>query len=85
MLDTIRLRLYGANDIKTGTLSEIQAQNGLPRFSVPEHNELYRKILTKQGKNFTMHLTYNREIDDYEPIAEDEWLLNKNSNTVTKH
>tara|TARA_B100000378_G_scaffold106301_1_gene84927 strand:+ start:7820 stop:9853 length:2034 start_codon:yes stop_codon:yes gene_type:complete len=85
MLDTIRLRLYGANDIKTGTLAEIQAQNGLPRFAVPEHNELYRKILTKQGKNFTMHLTYNREIDDYEPIAEDEWMLNKNSNTVTKH
>lgn len=85
MLDTIGLRMYGFNDIKGGALTTIQAENGITPFAVPEHNELYRKMLKSKNKNFSMTVFFNAQKESLEYAKEEDFLLYENVKHLNHH
>lgn len=85
MLDTIEFDLYGINDVKQDALSMVQASNGVSPFAVPEHNELYRKMLAYKGKEFSMAVHYSREKQTWERSSPDDVHLYENSPRLTNY
>lgn len=85
LLDTIRLRLYGTLDTDDSTLSLIQRENGLSNHVVPEHHELYVRILKHRGKNFHLKVQYNREKEAWEDVSEGDFITKENSLTYSHH
>lgn len=85
MLDTIGLRLHAINDIKTGTINVIKAENGLSPYAVPAHNDLYKKMMASKDRDFTMTVHYSRERETYEQTDPETVHILENAPKLTKH
>ncbi|WP_136465205.1 phage/plasmid replication domain-containing protein [Flagellimonas onchidii] len=86
MIDTVQLRLYGINDPKKGTLNEIAVTNGhFTRYAVPEHNDLYKKMLNYKGKYMTRQMVVSRETHEIGGRDDDDFLTDENSSVVHYH
>ncbi|TMU56482.1 phage/plasmid replication protein [Flagellimonas algicola] len=75
MIDTLKLRIHGINDLKKDTLSQIQSSNGLTTiFAVPEHNDLYKAMLAHKGKDWAMTTVKSKEVFERSDREHDEFL-----------
>lgn len=80
MFDTIKFRLHGILDVDDTTLALIKKETkGLTNVVVPEHQELYKKLIKYRDKNFTLRQVFNRETNTVEVLDEEEFLLLENS------
>lgn len=75
MIDSINLRLHGVNQEKLNNLEIIKAQNeNTSIMKLPEHFELYQKILSYKGKTFSVTKTFNKEISTNSSLTDEEFL-----------
>lgn len=86
MIDTLQLRLHGINDLRKGIINEIAVSNGhFSQYAIPEHNDLYKKMLNYKGKYMTRQMVKTREVEEYSDRDDDDFLLSENSSTVNYH
>ncbi len=85
MIDTIKIRLHGILDVKDDVMSIIHKEQGISNLLVPAHQELYKAILKKRGKNHAFRMIYNREIKALEQVDEDDFLIMENSQKITEY
>lgn len=87
MIDTIKLRFHGLNDVKSDIEAELLKENcGVDNFAVPEHNELYMKLLAFKDKSFSVVKHYNREVNSEETLARSEFIhLETSQNKTSQH
>ncbi len=86
MIDTIVLRLHGANQQKTTNLEKIASENQNTSIQkVPEHFELYSKLLQHKGKSFSLVKTYNKELHSNTTLKDDEFLSSHTSNIINNY
>ena len=79
MIDTIRLRFHGILDMKPGVLAEIRNANKVEMLPViPEHHQLYIRMLKYKGKYFSMVKVYNKTKETLETLNESEYLEAEN-------
>ena len=85
MIDTINLRLHGANQQVTSNLEKIKADNlNISIAKVPEHFELYSKLLQFKGKSFQIKRNFNHEELVHSNLSDDEFLTLKTSKCYNK-
>jgi len=86
MIDTINLRLHGANQQVTSNLEKIKADNlNISIAKVPEHFELYSKLLQFKGKSFQIKRNFNHEELVHSNLSDDEFLTLKTSKQVNNY
>tara|TARA_R110002051_G_scaffold257435_5_gene316429 strand:+ start:23534 stop:25600 length:2067 start_codon:yes stop_codon:yes gene_type:complete len=96
MNDTLRLRVHGINSLKKGiqhllktskSIDELAIDNDTPvdYFAVPEHNELYKKMLRKKGKNTSMKTIMSREIKERSTLSQQDFMVLENSKKLSDH
>jgi hypothetical protein len=86
MIDTIVIRLHGANQQKTSNLDKIASENlNTSIQKVPEHFDLYSKLLQYKGKSFSLVKTYNKELHSNTTLNDEEFLSSHTSNVVNEH
>lgn len=86
MIDTIVLRLHGANQQLSSSLEKIQSENNKTSIQkVPEHFELYSKLLQYKGRSFSLVKTYNKELHSNTTLNDDEFLSSQTSNKVNEY
>ena len=80
MIDTVNLRLHGVNQEKLNNLEIIKSQNeNTSIMRIPEHFELYQKILAYKGKTFSITKTFNKETFSKSELSDEEFLTNHTS------
>lgn len=86
MIDTLKLRIHGINDIKRDLGSEIKVTNGYGTlFAVPEHNDLYKALLKYKGKYFYASTVVSQEKYEKSERDTDDFLTMENSRLVHEH
>lgn len=86
MIDNIIVRLHGTNQPKQGTTFDVQKnKKGFADMLVPEHFDLYKKILKHKNKGFTMQRIFNQEKDETSDISDEEFLLLNTSKKLNQH
>ena len=75
MIDTVKIRVHGINDIKSGLQSEINKANGFDEdFILPHHNDLYVKMLQYKGKHSSRKVTRTRERHEVNGLSDAEYF-----------
>jgi len=86
MIDTIVLRLHGANQQVKTNLEKIKSENTNTTIQkVPEHFDLYSKLLQFKGKSFSLVKTYNKELYSNTTLKDDEFLSTQTSSVVNNY
>ena len=86
MIDTIILRVHGINQQKKGALDEIRYKSKKSDFLlVPQHFDLYSKLMQFKGKSFTRTDIYNSEENSSNINSNEEQLSSKTSKVVNNH
>jgi hypothetical protein len=80
LIDTIQLRFHGILAKKTDTLSQIQSENiDKSIFVVPQHHELYTKMLKYKGRLFSRVDLVKQDVRSTELIDESDFLHFENN------
>lgn len=86
MVDNVIVRCHGCNQPRLKTETEIQNyKNGYPSMYVPEHYELYKKIMQYKGKSFSMQKIYNQTQTQESELTSDDFLITKTSKKLNSH
>ncbi|UII79561.1 hypothetical protein [Flagellimonas sp. CMM7] len=86
MNDTVRVRIHGCNDKVGTTKSEWAKKNkGLSDFLVPEHNQLYIKLLQYEGKYFHAKGIGIEEVEQYSNEDTEDWIHKMTNRKIAKH
>jgi hypothetical protein len=86
MIDTVKIRIHGINDIKSGLQSEINKANGFDEdFILPHHNLLYRRMLQYKGKHSSRQVTRTRVRHEVNDLTDAEYFKLNFDKKLTHH
>lgn len=87
MIDNINLRLHGCNQpILNDNTNIDKYSKGHANLYVPEHFELYKKILeTKGKKGFEITKCFNQQTVEHNTLSEEDFLVKETSNKLNTH